>query len=313
MTAAEVSTPSTERSIEPIRMMKVAPIPSTSGIIAAWLILTALPKLRKFGLIAATMAQSATSTASGAQAASRQRRAGAALPSARTPARRACCQFRDLSAAAPPERARGERPRAPCPRLAVLDLPAGAAPDVVPVDLRLLLDVLVVEGLRILGGDRNAGAVELPMILRLLRRVEGAGLGMIANRQPHAALPERIPGHGARHLAGEDRFDGQLDSVDPGDRHLAGAAVRAERLDRGERHVVVGGPDAADFVTVLGQPGIGLLQRLGRQPVRHLHVEQLDVGVRLDRLHQTGLALDRRNVRLGAADAPRCRLCRPSP
>ena len=78
ITAAEVSTPSTERSIEPIRMMKVAPIPSTSGIIAVWLIRTALPKERKFGLITAMMAQSATSTASGAQAASRQRRAGAA-------------------------------------------------------------------------------------------------------------------------------------------------------------------------------------------------------------------------------------------
>ena len=59
-TAAEVSTPSTLRSIDPIRMMKVAPIPSTSGIIAVWLMRTALPKERKFGLIAAMMAQSAT-------------------------------------------------------------------------------------------------------------------------------------------------------------------------------------------------------------------------------------------------------------
>ena len=55
MTAASVSTPSTERSIEPIRMMKVAPRPRTSGIIAAWLMRTKLPKVRKFGLIAAMM------------------------------------------------------------------------------------------------------------------------------------------------------------------------------------------------------------------------------------------------------------------
>ena len=76
-TAAEVSTPSTERSIEPMRMMKVAPIPSTSGIIADWLIRTALPKERKLGLMSAMPAQSASSTASGAQAASRQRRGAA--------------------------------------------------------------------------------------------------------------------------------------------------------------------------------------------------------------------------------------------
>ena len=95
ITAAEVSTPSTERSIEPIRMMKVAPIPSTSGIIAVWLIRTALPKLRKFGLITAMMAQSATSTASGAQAASRQRRGAAAASVERR--RRACCQFRTFA------------------------------------------------------------------------------------------------------------------------------------------------------------------------------------------------------------------------
>ncbi len=99
ITAAEVSTPSTERSIEPMRMMKVAPIPSTSGIIADWLIRTALPKERKFGLITAMMAQSATSTASGAQAALRQRRAGA-LRSARSGFR----QFMTLRPSSKPAR-----------------------------------------------------------------------------------------------------------------------------------------------------------------------------------------------------------------
>ena len=74
ITADSVSTPSTERSIEPIRMMKVAPRPSTSGIIAAWVMRTKLPKVRKFGLIAAMMAQSRTSTTTGAHEARRQRR-----------------------------------------------------------------------------------------------------------------------------------------------------------------------------------------------------------------------------------------------
>ena len=57
-------------------MMKVAPRPSTSGIIAAWLMRTKLPKVRKFGLMAAMIAQSRTSTMSGAQA----RAASAQLP-----------------------------------------------------------------------------------------------------------------------------------------------------------------------------------------------------------------------------------------
>ena len=43
----------------------------------------------------------------------------------------------------------------------VLDLAAGATPDVVPVELRLGLDVGVVERLRVLGRDRYSGAVEL--------------------------------------------------------------------------------------------------------------------------------------------------------
>ena len=55
-------------------MMKVAPRPRTSGIIAAWLMRTKLPKVRKFGLMKVMMTQSSTSTTTGAQEASRQRR-----------------------------------------------------------------------------------------------------------------------------------------------------------------------------------------------------------------------------------------------
>ena len=74
ITAPSASTPSTDRSIEPIRMMNVAPSPSTSGIVAAWAIRTKLERLRKLGLIAAIRMQSATSTATGAQGARRTRR-----------------------------------------------------------------------------------------------------------------------------------------------------------------------------------------------------------------------------------------------
>ncbi|MGA7268102.1 MAG: hypothetical protein WBX21_10105 [Aestuariivirga sp.] len=55
-------------------MMKVAPIPSTSGIMADWLIRTMLPKLRKFGLMTLMIAQSSSRTITGAQDAMRQRR-----------------------------------------------------------------------------------------------------------------------------------------------------------------------------------------------------------------------------------------------
>ena len=74
ITAARVSTPSTDRSIEPIRMMKVSPMPRTSGIAASWLIRTKFPKLRKFRLMEATMTHSRTRTIAGAHAATRQRR-----------------------------------------------------------------------------------------------------------------------------------------------------------------------------------------------------------------------------------------------
>ena len=72
MTAASVSPPSIERSIEPMMMMKVTPRPSTSGIIAAWLIRTTLPKVMKFGLIAVMTPQSSTRTMTGAQVTSRR-------------------------------------------------------------------------------------------------------------------------------------------------------------------------------------------------------------------------------------------------
>ena len=49
-------------------------MPSTSGIMADWLIRTMLPKLRKFGLITLMIAQSSNRTITGAQDAIRKRR-----------------------------------------------------------------------------------------------------------------------------------------------------------------------------------------------------------------------------------------------
>ena len=116
-----VRMPSTERSIEPIRMMKVAPMPSTSGIIAAWLIRTELPSDRKFGLIAAMMTQSATSTASGAQARKRrQRRARMRLPAAELLRRVGICldrHRRNLPPSAPHRSGRAASGRAPVARV----------------------------------------------------------------------------------------------------------------------------------------------------------------------------------------------------
>jgi hypothetical protein len=72
MTAASVNTPSTDRSIDPMSTMNVSPRPSTSGIMAAWLTRTRLPKVKKLGLTSAMKAQSAARTASGAHAAYRR-------------------------------------------------------------------------------------------------------------------------------------------------------------------------------------------------------------------------------------------------
>ena len=93
-----------------------------------------------------------------------------------------------------------------------------------------------------------------------------------------------------------------LNSVDAGDRNLARLAVAPQGFDRGEPHVVVGRPDAADLVAELGQPGVGLLQRLGSRPVGDLHVEQLHSGIGLERFHQAGLAFDRRHIGFDAAE-----------
>ena len=202
-------------------MMKVAPSPSTSGIIAAWLMRTKLPKVRKFGLMTAMIAQSRMSTMTGAQDASRaaatRSEAPAPARSGRSGSSRSRCglpeslpsvpsaiyrsppniasgvrRFRERKPGRPAFLKAGAavaiaaaagashitdgtlgRPLRPRPlpiALAVLDLPAGAAPDVVPVELRLRLDVAVVERLGVLGGDGDARAVELAVLLRLLRR-----------------------------------------------------------------------------------------------------------------------------------------------
>src|SRR5690349_8638794 len=73
--------------------------------------------------------------------------------------------------------------------LPVLDLPGDAAPDVVPVELLLVGDIGGVIVLGVIGGDGDAFAIELTVLLRLLARIEGAGLGVEADREAHAALP----------------------------------------------------------------------------------------------------------------------------
>ena len=75
MTADSVSPPSTDRSIDPIRIMNVAPMPRTSGIMAERPIRTKLPKVRKLGLMKVIMMHRSTSTRTGAHDAARQRRA----------------------------------------------------------------------------------------------------------------------------------------------------------------------------------------------------------------------------------------------
>ena len=70
----------------------------------------------------------------------------------------------------------------------------------------------------------------------------------------------------------EDGFDGELDSVDPGDRNLAGPAVASEGFDGSQRHIVIGRPDAANLVAELSEPRIGLLQSLCGLPIGDLQV-----------------------------------------
>ena len=132
--------------------------PRTSGIAASWLIRTKLPKLRKLRLIEATITQSNASTINGAQAAARQRRfvrAGALAGRARLrDALRGMTFRKEFSS--PAVRGRGRRPAAPAAAStdsrrarkasAVLDLSVHPAPDVVPVELGLRLDVAVVVG-----------------------------------------------------------------------------------------------------------------------------------------------------------------------
>src|SRR3984957_19832344 len=143
--------------------------------------------------------------------------------------------------------------------LVVLNLPAHAAPNVVPIEFGLCLDVAIIERLRVISSDDDALSVELAMIFRLLRRIELAGLGVIADGQAHASLPERIPCDRSRHLAFQDGLDGELDAIDSGHGNFPRSTVASERLDGGKRHIVVRRPDPPDLISVLGQPRVGLL------------------------------------------------------
>src|SRR5690242_14040337 len=81
-----------------------------------------------------------------------------------------------------------QRAQSPPSGLPVLDLARRAAPDVVPVELLFVLDVVLVVLLGIVAGDDDALAIELAVLLRLLGGIELARLGLEADREAHAAL-----------------------------------------------------------------------------------------------------------------------------
>ncbi len=66
-TAQMAMTPSAERSIDPIRMMKVAPMQMTSGIAAVFIMRTMLLRPKKFGLMRPMRMHRPTRTTTGAQ------------------------------------------------------------------------------------------------------------------------------------------------------------------------------------------------------------------------------------------------------
>ena len=66
ITAVRATMPSTERSMLPMRMMKVAPMHSTSGMAAELSRRMKLPRVRKLALNRLMRMQSASSTATGA-------------------------------------------------------------------------------------------------------------------------------------------------------------------------------------------------------------------------------------------------------
>ena len=68
MTAQSATIPSTDRSIDPIKITKVAPMTRTNGIAAALATLIALDTDRKFGLNAEITRHSKTKTPMGAKA-----------------------------------------------------------------------------------------------------------------------------------------------------------------------------------------------------------------------------------------------------
>ena len=109
----------------------MAPSPSTSGIIAAWLIRTKLPKAQEVRV------DRGDDGAERHQHGQRRPGAPAASAGARGPLRRLYARpsrrpLRHLASVACGRAARGARARFSS---AVLDLPADAAPDVVPVEL----------------------------------------------------------------------------------------------------------------------------------------------------------------------------------
>src|SRR5882724_1373024 len=88
-----------------------------------------------------------------------------------------------------------------------------AAPQVVPVDGGLGVDVGLVIFLDVVLGDEHGLAVELAVFGRLGGGIELLHQGVVADGETHAALPEGIGGDGAGEFAAAHRVDGGFDAV----------------------------------------------------------------------------------------------------
>ena len=129
------------------------------------------------------------------------------------------------------------------------------------------------------------------MFGRLLLGIQGPHECLVGNIQTVIALAGSLLRNRRGVLALDDSLHGLIGSVHTHDRDLARLARRAKRLERAQRHLIVGRPHTGQ-VRMSNQQVLHDVQAFGAIPIGILLTNQLDARRLLHRLFQSGTALN---------------------
>src|SRR6266851_8450503 len=300
-------TPSTERSMLPVRTTRVNAMPTMSGTALASAIAEALAHVKNRGLINPTPRHSPSSISSGANCRSRSagspprsnpvrgRSAGASFGDSvsvdtHVPPSVPCCAFPSaLARYYPPGSERSGAARTTLAALRGWTL--HPLPDVIDLVIRHNLDGRIVVLLRILLGQELELDLELAVFWRLLQRIKLAHIGLVRNNQPVITLAGALLRNRGGVLALDDALNRFVRSVDADNRNLTDLARGTQCLDRAKRHLVVRRPDSGD-IRMGDEQVLHHVEALGAIPVGVLFADELDTRCFLHRLLEAGSTLD---------------------